>query len=244
MRRGFRSVVFDCDSTLVTIEGIDHLAGEDAPAIRKLTNQAMEGGIPLEQVYGERLARIRPTRDAVAELGEAYVGSLVADAAEVVAALVWLGKTVRIISGGLQPPVLRLAQALGLDAAAVAAVGIRFSPGGEYAAYDDQSPLARSGGKSEVIRQWALPRPSLLVGDGATDLEAHEEVDAFAAFTAVERREAVAAAADVVLDTPTLAPVLALAATAEDRLRLEESRWGPLLEHADRTLASTAEGSS
>jgi phosphoserine phosphatase len=244
MRHGFCSVVFDCDSTLVSIEGIDHLAGDDAAAIRALTNQAMAGGIPLERVYGERLARIRPSRAAVADLGEAYVSALIPDAAEVVAALAWLGKEVRIVSGGLLQPILRLAEVLGVEARAVAAVGIRFSFDGKYEGYDDESPLARSGGKSEVIRRWALPRPSLLVGDGATDLEAQAEVDAFAAFTAVERREAVAAAADVVLAGLSLAPVLALAATPDDRLRLKRSRWGSLLDRGDRALALAAAGSS
>ena len=43
------------------------------------------------------------------------------------------------------------------------------------------SPLARSNGKAQVIRAWNLPRPALLVGDGATDREARPAVDAFAA---------------------------------------------------------------
>jgi phosphoserine phosphatase len=106
--------------------------------------------------------------------------------------------------------VVRVAAELGLPAPAVAAVGIRFDAEGGYAGWDDASPLARAGGKAEVIRGWALPGPVLLVGDGATDLEARPAVDAFAAFMGVVDRPAVAAAADYVLRAPDLRALLAI----------------------------------
>ena len=239
MSRGFHSVVFDCDSTLVTIEGIDQLAGPRAAEIRAMTDAAMAGEARLEEVYGRRLALIRPTRAAVERLGDAYVRALVPYAAATVGALRWLGKTVRIVSGGLLPPVLQLAEHLAIPAAAVAAVPVHFTDGGEYAGFDDASPLARAGGKQEVIERWALPRPVLLVGDGATDLEAHDAVDGFAAFTAVSYHASVAAAADVVLSGLSLAPVLSLAADEADRARLTDSPWRDLLERGDRELPAS-----
>ena len=96
---GFGSVVFDCDSTLSDIEGIDELAGNHLGEIQALTSAAMEGRIPLEEVYGRRLEIIRPTRARVDAIGELYVQRLVPDAGETVAALRWLGKDVRVISG-------------------------------------------------------------------------------------------------------------------------------------------------
>ncbi|HEV2132153.1 MAG TPA: hypothetical protein VGR27_13655, partial [Longimicrobiaceae bacterium] len=77
---GFRSVIFDCDSTLSGIEGIDVLAGERLDEIRALTDAAMDGALPLEAVYGQRLALIRPPRAAVEALARAYVDALVPDA--------------------------------------------------------------------------------------------------------------------------------------------------------------------
>ena len=59
----FRFVFFDVDSTLVTIEGIDVLA-DGNPEIAKLTDAAMNGEIPLDQVYARRLEMIRPRRCA------------------------------------------------------------------------------------------------------------------------------------------------------------------------------------
>jgi phosphoserine phosphatase len=237
-RHGFASVVFDCDSTLARIEGIDELAGPHAEAIRALTEAAMEGKVALEEVYGRRLAIIRPTRAQVAALGRRYVNALVDDARATVSALRWLGKTVRVVSGGLRPPVVEVAGMLGLPADAVAAVGIEFDADGEYAGFEHASPLARSGGKEAVIRAWELPSPALLVGDGATDLEARPAVDAFAAYMGVTFRLAVAAAADFVLRQETLAAVLSLAAGEEDRERLRASRWADLLARGDAALAA------
>jgi phosphoserine phosphatase len=234
---GFASVVFDCDSTLVTIEGIDELAGARVEEIRQLTELAMEGVIPLEEVYGRRLEAISPTRDEVQRIGGEYLSALVPDARETVAELLALGRSVRIISGGLRPPVESLGLALGLRPEDIAAVGIRFDDLGRYAGYEEASPLARSGGKEEVIRGWALPRPILLVGDGATDLEARGAVDCFAAFMGIVDRPMVAAGADVVLRQPRLAPVLALAASVAERERIRAGATRELLEDGEALLA-------
>ena len=226
---GFASVVFDCDSTLVRIEGIDELAGGHADEIRALTDAAMRGEVPLEEVYGQRLELIRPSRDRVEEIGRMYVDTLVPQAREVVAALRWLGKTVRILSGGLRPPVQAVAAELGLAPDDVAAVEIAFDGGGAYAGFERESPLARSGGKAQVLSAWNLPHPVLLVGDGATDLEARPAVDAFAAYMGVAWRPAVAEGADYVLRDESLAPVLALACSDEERARLKDSAWAGLV---------------
>lgn len=227
---GFASVVFDCDSTLAAVEGIDELAGPFREQIQALTEAAMQGTVPLEEVYGRRLDLIRPTRERVDEIGRMYVRALVPQARETVAALLWLGKTVRILSGGLRPPVEAVAAELGLSPNDVTAVGISFDADGAYADFERASPVARSGGKARVLRGWNLPRPALLVGDGATDAEARPAVDAFAAYMGVAFRPAVAEAADYVLRAPSLAPVLGLACSAQDRARLAESPWAHLLD--------------
>lgn len=208
----FRSVLFDCDSTLSAIEGIDELAREHKAEIGRLTEKAMRGELALEAVYGRRLAIIRPSREELERVGALYVERLVAGARETVAALHEGGVEVRIISGGLRPAVLHVARALGIDEALVFAVDVSFDEHGRYAGFDEGSPLARQGGKSTLIASWAdLARPTMLVGDGATDLEAKEVVDRFVAFAGVVARDAVVAGGDDVVRAPSLLPVLALA---------------------------------
>jgi len=205
----FRTVLFDCDSTLSTIEGVDELA-RDHPEVHALTEAAMRGEVPLEEVYGRRLEIVRPSRAAVEALGRRYIENMVPGARETVRALLDAGVCVRVISGGLRPAVVALARELGLSDDDVAAVDVYFSADGAYAGYDAASPLARSGGKRVVVEEWLpeLPRPVLMVGDGATDLEVQGVVDRFVAFAGVVARPAVIAAADEVIREFSLLPVV------------------------------------
>ena len=207
----FRTVIFDCDSTLSAIEGIDELAAGHREAIAALTNAAMRGEVSLEAVYGQRLALIRPTRAAVDALAAQYIAAAVPDARETVQQLRAHGVEVRILSGGLRPAIAPFAEWLGLAADHVAAVDLRFHADGSYAGYDEASPLSRSGGKRTVVEAWrsALPGPILMVGDGITDLEARPAVERFVAYAGVVDRTAVTGAADAVIRSPSLLPVLA-----------------------------------
>ena len=209
----FGSVIFDCDSTLSAIEGIEELSQAHREEVARLTEAAMRGEIPLEDVYGRRLELVRPSRSQVEALGDRYIRTLVTDARETVAALLAEGIEVRVMSGGIRQAVVALAVALGLPERAVAAVDVHFSADGAYAGFDGASPLTRSGGKRTVLERWLpeLPRPVMLVGDGATDLEARPPADRFVAFAGVVERPAVIDAADDVVRTPSLAPVLVLA---------------------------------
>lgn len=216
MRRAaarYGSVVFDCDSTLSALEGIDELAGFRRAEVERLTQAAMLGEIPLEAVYGRRLDLIQPTRPQVEALAQRYIAGLVPDAHAVIAELRGAGVVVRVMSGGLLPAVAALAAHLGIPAADVGAVDIYFDRDGAFTGFDETSPLARAGGKHELMSAWRreLPEPIMLVGDGATDLEAAPAADLFVAFAGIADRPAVTAAADVVVRALSLAPILALA---------------------------------
>lgn len=236
MTARFASVVFDCDSTLAAIEGIDELAGPHREAVAGLTDAAMRGEVALEQIYGRRLALIRPSRAAVDRLAVRYVDTLVPDARETVAALQAAGVAVYVVSGGLLPPVLAVSRTLDIPDSRVAAVAVRFDAHGEYAGFDDASPLTRQDGKRVVLEEWspALARPSLLVGDGATDLAARAAVDRFAAYAGVVVRRNVVAAADVVLYHASLAPVAALVLDAAPA-----PEFRPLLDRGRELLRPT-----
>ncbi len=209
----FRTVIFDCDSTLSRIEGVEALASEYRSEVAALTEAAMSGTVPLEQVYGRRLDLIQPTPADLERVGRQYVAERVPGVENTIAKLRREGVAVRVISGGLRQAVLVLTRFLGLPDQDVAAVEVRFDAAGRYQGYDEDSPLARAGGKEEVLRTWGrdTPGPTMLVGDGATDLEAKDAVDLFVAYTGVVSRPAVVAGADVVLDELSLEPVVGLA---------------------------------
>jgi len=220
----FAAVYFDCDSTLATVEGIDELLGRVAPDVRAevlaLTRQAMEGTLPLAEVYETRLAKIAPTRAMLESVSEVYVRHLTPGAAETVAALQSLGKVVGVVSGGLRIPVAALAAHLGIPDENVHAVPVLFDAQGNYVDFDRRSPLWRNGGKVDVMR--ALPpghRPTALVGDGITDLEAAVAVDRFVGFGGVEVRTAVKARSSHWVEEPDLTAVLPHLLTDDELMR-------------------------
>lgn len=205
----FRFVFFDVDSTLVTIEGIDELAGGNQEIVR-LTEAAMNGEIPLDEVYEKRLDLIRPTRQRVEELSELYQASLVEGAAETIRTLRDAGVSVHLVTAGIEQAIVPLARHLGLEERAVHAVRLRFAGGGAYEDFDRRSLLARPGGKEVVVRDVRARSHgrAAFVGDGISDLEARPAVDLFIGFGGVQVRPRVRDNADVFIVERDLRGVL------------------------------------
>lgn len=231
----YGTLVFDCDSTLSTIEGIDELAGPLKAEIAQLTQRAMAGEIALEAVYGERLARLAPTRDAIAALGRRYIETALPHASELIFALHDLGKRVCIVSGGIRQAVLEFARALAVPDEDVFAVDVFHNRAGAYAGFDEESPLARSGGKLGVLRQIAREDHkggAAFVGDGMTDLEAAPAVRRFVAFGGVVARPEVFARAVITCDRADLAALLPQLCATDEIERLARSPRHAALLHA------------
>lgn len=207
----FDVICFDCDSTLSKIEGIDELAkwagvGEE---MAKLTDLAMNGELPLEAVYAKRLETIQPDRASIEKLGDLYIQEMVKGVKEVFASLLGQGKEVHIISGGLRQAILPLASVLNVPEHHVHAVDISFNPDGSYLNFDENSPLARSGGKGEICKQLLNGKHSLiLIGDGKTDMEAKQPGVTVIGFGGVCDRAVVRALADQFVDDIDLKAVL------------------------------------
>jgi len=225
----FERIVFDCDSTLARIEGIEELAGAHKDEIARLTEQAMTGEVPLEEVYARRLEITRPLRTQVALVGRRYIETAIPQAREVMAALKMLGKELRIVSGGLRLPVVTFAGWLGIGDDHVHAVQVWFDADHRIARFDRENPLTRSGGKRTVIE--ALPKKrTVFVGDGITDAEAAEAADCFVCFTGVVERPEVMERAHVVVRGPSAKELLpALCSPAELQTLSRDPRHGRLV---------------
>lgn len=189
-------IVFDCDSTLSSIEGVDELArfkgAEVFEQVEALTNQAMDGHIPLEEVFRRRMELIRPSQSDLNHITEQYKQTLAAGVRELIGGLQASGWTVVVVSGGLYPPVKALADDLGV--AEVMAVPVEFDADGNYQDFDDQYLTARSGGKPVCIaelKEKFQPECVVMVGDGVSDLETKPNVDHFIGYGEFTAREKV-----------------------------------------------------
>ncbi|MFZ2727160.1 MAG: HAD-IB family phosphatase [Methylococcaceae bacterium] len=207
----FELICFDCDSTLSKIEGIDELAKKAGmgAVMAKLTDAAMNGEVSLEAVYEKRLSLIRPEKTDIDWVAQLYIEQIVDGVTETFAQLLARGKDVHIISGGLLPAILPLARLLGLSDDKVHAVDIYFNDDGSYRDFDQDCPLAKTGGKAQVCQQLAQSGQSLvMIGDGKTDMEAKQAGAYVIGFGGVADRAIVRELADVYVAEANLTAVL------------------------------------
>lgn len=254
----FQHIFFDCDSTLTAIEGIDALAEASGKGWRigVLTDAAMSGQVDLEEIYAKRLRSIRPTKGQVQAIRQLYKRNIVPDTADVIKALSQLGHELYIISGGLAEPVQEFGRFLGVPPENIRAVGIEYDQlSGEwwysqqeqpnaserYLTFDD-APLTVSDGKAQIVKQLleGTTGRSLLFGDGVSDLLAAPAVDLFVGFGGVVERPRVRQEAPLFISSPSLAPLLAIAAGPASLGKLEETGFRPLVKRVIDTISDGA----
>lgn len=196
-------LVFDCDSTLATIEGFDTIALKKGVSeqTKILTDRSMNGEIPLEEVYQERLNIIQPSKEDIHWLSKQYCTHMTQGASSIIQRLKAMQLPFAIISGGLREAILPFARLLGVDEADVFAVDIRFDDNGHYHSLIP-SPLTTSAGKQEIFAAWRKRYPSMktayMIGDGMSDIVAKGDgaANAIIGFGGVCLRENVRQIAD------------------------------------------------
>lgn len=206
-----KAIIFDVDSTLVTIEGLDYLAQKKlvGAKVAAITNLAMNGKIDFTQALEQRLAIIRPSYIDFIDLAKAYLDHLTPGAIETIQTLKKQNHTIHLVTGGFQPAVGVLANFLGIPSYHVISNQIIFYPNGRYRSFDRHHPLARNGGKAEILRmlKGKISHP-IFIGDSVTDLETKPHVDLFIGFGGVVIRQKVKEAAEVYCVEPNLKHIL------------------------------------
>ncbi|KAL6759617.1 phosphoserine phosphatase [Haematococcus lacustris] len=198
-----QAVAFDVDSTFCEDESIDELAaflGVGAQ-VAALTAQAMGGSVDFKTALTQRLAVMQPSRAAVAKFLIEHPHRISPGIPELLTLLRQQGKEVFLVSGGFRQIIHPLAQHLDIPLDNVFANNLLFQEDGSYAGFDTNEFTCRSGGKPAALRHiqetWGL-RQIVMVGDGATDLEARLEGAAslFIGYGGVVMRPNIAAKAD------------------------------------------------
>lgn len=209
-------VIFDVDSCLVAIEGIDELARmrNVYDQVAGLTRSAMNGEIGFDEVFAKRLDIINPRRNDLTEVGRQYVQNITAFAPQIIALLREAGTDVWLVSGGFDEAIYPLAAALGIDGDHVFANHLYFDEQGAYLNYDRDNPLAGNQGKRAVIaalkKEGKLDGKVAIIGDGMAEMETHDIVDVRIGYGGHVLRENVRANADVYVDDPSLFPLASI----------------------------------
>jgi phosphoserine phosphatase len=160
----------------------------------------MDGLIPIEAVYRERMSLVKPTLFEIQALSAVYIDRVAVGAREALAELRENDVELVMVSGGLREAILPLAKELGVGEERVHAVSVFFGRDGEYTGFDERSLMTRQNGKRATVKEMYLKGPVLAVGDGMTDCDIRPVVDGFAAFTGFMKRDPVVERADYVIE--------------------------------------------
>jgi phosphoserine phosphatase len=203
--RAADAVCFDVDSTVICKEGIDELAaylgvGEQVAA---LTASAMGGSTPFHEALAARLAVMRPSRSQLdAMLADHPPAEMLTPGiVRLVQSLTQRKKRVFLVSGGFRQMIEPVAAVLNIPTTNIFANSLCFNADGSFAGHDPAEPTSRAGGKARVVADLKAANnfsTVVMVGDGATDMEARDVpggADAFIGFGGVEVRDKVKAGA-------------------------------------------------
>ncbi|XP_077291634.1 phosphoserine phosphatase isoform X2 [Arctopsyche grandis] len=190
------AVCFDVDSTVIKEEGIDELAkfcgkGEE---VTRLTKEAMKGAMTFQEALKLRLNIINPSLQQIKEFIKQHPSSLTPGIKNLIEVLQNRGVPVYLVSGGFRCLIGPVAEQLGIPLENIFANRLKFFFNGDYAGFDENEPTSRTGGKGVVIKKLKdlhNYHRIVMIGDGATDLEASPPADAFIGFGGNVLREEV-----------------------------------------------------
>lgn len=228
----YNIVIFDLDSTLVRIEGLDWLAHKRGQfdQVSKLTRESMDGLLPVNTALKKKMKLISPSYEDMLQLGKEYCKNLVEDSIETLRALQMLGKEVWIVTGNFQPAAGVLAEKLGIPSNHVVCNDITFDKVGNYRDFDSDNPLATNGGKAEVVKSlFPNKRQLVFVGDGSTDLEAKSVVGLFIGYGGVVTRESIKNKADFFINCESLSPLLSIVLSKDEKEKISVMGFRDLL---------------
>jgi phosphoserine phosphatase len=220
------AIIFDCDGTLSTIEGINELAKNNhvGEAVVTLTHQAMSESGMTPEIYAQRLALTKPTHKQVLAVAEQYIATLTPDTAAVIEILQKLNKSVYIMSAGIQLAVEIVGKYLQVPKKNIYAVKVNFDNQGHYHNFDHDSPLVFNDGKQKMIEQLKSKHQHIsLIGDGLNDFAAKDNVTRFIGYGGTFYRQNLAKLCEFYITAPSMAGVLPLTITQDEFDSLPQS---------------------
>lgn len=211
--KGYDVVVFDCDSTLSAVEGIDLLAERHGlkEQVEEITHRAMNGHSNFADALALRLGLVKPLKEDLHWLGQQYIKHIVPETKELISELRKNHKEVFIVSGGFEIALKIFASHINIEEANVFSNVLIFDEQGKYQDFDKDNPLAKNHGKKSLLKELAKTKSVLFVGDGITDLEAKDEVALFVGFGGVKIREKVKEEADIFIEDNNLKALIKIA---------------------------------
>lgn len=221
------AVIFDCDGTLSSIEGIDELAENNGCSnqVKALTADAMGKSGMNRELYQKRLDLVLPTEEQVKTLGQLYFTNRSPDVASVLQIFKDLNKKLYVMSAGIYPAVAIFADLLQIPRENIFAVNIHFDAEGHYIGFDETSPLVTTHGKKILVSQLKSKHSNIgYIGDGLNDMSVYDLVSRFIGYGGAYYRENIAALCQYYISISSFTPLLPLLLTQTEHLQLTKDQ--------------------
>jgi len=194
MTMKYQHIFFDCDSTLLQIETLEHLAvlkgvGKE---VADLTERSMNGELPLEEAMPQKMDLLAPHADDITRLYKNLDSLITPGTQKLLNHLREEGVEVYILTNNFVQVVEPVAVHLGIPKENIFANTMFQSETGVYAGIDRNGVLGTSTGKAEILRAFCEDHEGVVhVGDSVSDLACQGIVDLFIGFGGVVVRKAV-----------------------------------------------------
>ncbi|MDX1364011.1 phosphoglycerate dehydrogenase [Arenibacter latericius] len=209
-----RKYVFDFDSTLTRVEGLDVLAeitlkgrsdkDEIIEEIQKITNLGIDGDISFTESLEKRIKLLNAHKDDLVELVDLLRHKISKSIESNKEFFETYSDDIYVISAGFKEFIDPIVAAYNIPADRVYANTFKFDEDGNIIGFDEDNVLSSHNGKIECLKNLGLQGEVQVIGDGYSDYVMREAgiADKFFAYTENVHREKAAKNADYI--TPNL----------------------------------------
>lgn len=159
----------------------------------------MGGTTLFQNALKARLDLIKPSIENLENIQKEHPLQFTPRLKELIEILHKKGKNIYLVSGGFRQMINPIALQLGISVSNIYANNLFFTEDGEYNGFDTNEPTSKDGGKAKVIQDLIDKydyKCVIMIGDGATDMQARPPAKAFIGYGGIIEREKVKNGAD------------------------------------------------
>jgi D-3-phosphoglycerate dehydrogenase len=180
-----RKFVFDFDSTLTSVEGLDLLADislNNNPQkeniineIQKITDLGIDGDISFPESLNRRIALLKANKNQLIELVGILKNKLSVSVEENKEFFKKYKNQIYVISCGFKEFIDPVVSDLGIESERVFANTFKFDANGFIIGFDESNPLSMHNGKVACLKDSGIEGEIYIIGDGYSDFVMRKE---------------------------------------------------------------------
>lgn len=200
-------ILFDLDSTLVSVEWCDILAEWKwiGAEISHITKQTMDGNMDFNTAFPKKLEMIAPSIDDLDKLWQHLTKYINKDRLIIINNFLNKWYKVWILSQWYTRSSLIVAEKIGIPSDWIFAINFEHNSNGWFKSLDMSQDLMYHNGKQRVINNLRKENPNkkiIFIWDSVGDMEAWNSADLFIGYTGIVKRNKVVEQCQKIANTP------------------------------------------